>query len=855
MRDMENPSLRDLCSFETFSTSWKHYGYGGDQQELIDREFKRIKGITYLDHAGTTLFPESHIKAFHEDIARNVYGNPHSHNPSSRLTHDTVESVRYRVLEHFNTTPDEYSVIFTSGCTAALKLVADSFPWKSASTDGPGSLFCYLTDNHTSVVGIRGATALQGVAVVPVQPHEVEAKATIRKSTNEEQGSSTPNLFCYPAQSNFSGRKYPLRYVKGIQSQQLYPACEHGGRWFVLLDAACFVGCSPLDLSKHPADFVPISFYKMFGFPTGLGALLVRNETAEILRKSYFGGGTAAAYLVNEKYFVPRPNVVSRFEDGTIAFLDIISLHHGFETLKKLTGSMLNIQLHTFGLARYTYTVLSCLRHSNGKPVMQIHCDNEFQNIVEQGAILNFSLLDCHGRTVGYSQVDKMASLFNIHVRTGCFCNTGICQHYLAISNHDVKTNLQAGHVCGDNIDVVEGRPTGSIRVSFGYMSSFEDCQNFLRFIANCFVDKPFTLDQERLGRLMTSAPVDITASSQSFHPTPITYGKAGHENGQVIGQSVREVPSEEDVSKERKKNGSTHTLTNLFIYPVKSCASFEVAEWPLGPQGLLYDRFWMVVNENGVCLSQKREPKLCLIQPVICLASNTLQLKVSGLKPVAIPLEPSVKNSGLRTSHSKVCGDSVQTVDCGEKVSAWLSEFLGKPCHLIRQSPDFLREIKNGRRKAGDFYLTALSLVNEAQFLLINRASVSILQQHIDNRQESENKDTCLDMERLVQRFRANLVISGQEPFVEESWSHLTIGASQFQVIGRCGRCQMIGVDQKSAARTQEPLRSLSECRSGKVTFGVYLTDQSTRNSTAVPVLSVGAHVIPQISESADNL
>lgn len=136
---------------------------------------------------------------------------------------------------------------------------------------------------------------------------------------------------------------------------------------------------------------------------------------------------------------------------------------------------------------------------------------------------------------------------------------------------------FKAGHVCGDNVDVVEGRPTGSIRVSFGYMSSFEDCQNFLRFLVNCFVDKPFTLDQERLRRLMTSAPVDITESSKSFHPMPITNGPAGHENGQVIGHSVIEVPSEEGVSKERKKNGSTHTLTNLFIYPVKSCASFEV--------------------------------------------------------------------------------------------------------------------------------------------------------------------------------------------------------------------------------------------------------------------------------------
>lgn len=154
--------------------------------------------------------------------------------------------------------------------------------------------------------------AFEGVGTVSVQPHEVERRARKPPTQTNGEECSAPHLFCYPAQSNFSGRKYPLSYVKGIQSQQLYPACEHHGRWFVLLDAACFVSCSPLDLSKYPADFVPVSFYKMFGFPTGLGALLMRNEAAKVLRKTYFGGGTAAAYLVAENFFVPKPNVASR---------------------------------------------------------------------------------------------------------------------------------------------------------------------------------------------------------------------------------------------------------------------------------------------------------------------------------------------------------------------------------------------------------------------------------------------------------------------------------------------------------------------------------------------------------------
>lgn len=229
-----------------------------------------------------------------------------------------------RVLQHFNTTPEEYSVIFTSGCTAALKVVADSFPWRPQSESEAGSHFCYLTDNHTSVVGIRGLTSGRGVAALPVSPQEVEdrAKAEVH---GEDYTCQTPHLFCYPAQSNFSGRKYPLSHVKGIQARRLYPACDHRGRWFVLLDAASHVSCSPLNLQDCPADFIPISFYKVFGFPTGLGALLVRNNAVGILKKTYFGGGTAAAYLSGEDYYVHAANISDRWSPGQACqILDIL---------------------------------------------------------------------------------------------------------------------------------------------------------------------------------------------------------------------------------------------------------------------------------------------------------------------------------------------------------------------------------------------------------------------------------------------------------------------------------------------------------------------------------------------------
>uniref|UniRef100_A0A3B3QAL9 Molybdenum cofactor sulfurase n=1 Tax=Paramormyrops kingsleyae TaxID=1676925 RepID=A0A3B3QAL9_9TELE len=880
--------------------------------------------MTYLDHAGTTLFPESQIKGFFQDLCGSVYGNPHSHNPSSRLTHDTVEHVRYRILQHFNSSPEDYTVVFTAGCTAAIKLVAESFPWT------PASSFCYLTDNHTSVVGIRGLTSPIGVASIPISPEEVEGRAGER-TCPKVGNSQAPHLFCYPAQSNYSGKKYPLWHVKGIRSRELYPSCTREGQWFVLLDASNLVGCSPLDLQECPADFLPVSFYKMFGFPTGLGALIIRNECLDMLKKTYFGGGTAAAYLAGEDYYVPRFNIDGRFEDGTISFLDIIAVNHGFEALHRLTGGMERIQLHTFGLARHTYMMLSCLQHNNGQPVARLYCDTEYQDPSTQGPLLNFNLLDAHGDIVGYSKVQKLASLFNIQLRTGCFCNTGACQHYLGMSDQQVKANLQvrlveesskntapgkvpehssdqfswvpvfifmhycrhyplhlitcpcafnminifscvmivthftwlfsvimrldhcsfvcsyvtillhctlcvqAGHVCGDDVDMIDGWPTGSVRVSFGYMSTFGDIQQLLRFVVDCFVQKPVRLDYIRLNRLHSAS----TCSAFVRHPQSPTRLQIPSPSG--TGEGLEFSHMAVACSPTLRTSNCERTLSQIFIYPVKSCAAIEVTQWAVGPLGLLYDRLWMVVNINGVCLSQKQEPRLCLIQPSIHWACKELCLHATGMKPLSIPLEGNKQNPGVKVFQSKVCGDRVQSVDCGDEAADWISEFLGKPCRLIQQSPGFIRGMKRDHAKP----VAGLSLVNEAQYLMINMASVKFLKEHINERQGPEAEN--LDIQQLIARFRANLVVMGAEPFEEDNWKHVVIGDLVFQVTDLCARCHMIGIDQQTATHMPEPLNSLSACRKGKVTFGVYLVRQHQLDLDHTSTLSVGCPVVPQ--------
>ena len=292
---------------------------------------------------------------------QNVYGNPHSRNPSSQLTTDVIDQVRHRVLEHFHTTAEDYTIIFTSGATGALKLLADSFDWQGkCSGNQCHSHLCYLQQNHTSVIGMREVAAANGAHIIPVlevdiQPvqtcgvnvnfsscRSVKVESAVHENHQTVNGEATHfiskvpsncptkdgvlatgsdckhyNMFAFPAMCNFSGRKYPLQWVESIQTRSVkscHCLCDSNSQsWFVLLDAASYVSSSALDLTSCTADFIPISFYKLFGFPTGLGALLVRNKSAYVLRKCYYGGGSVSATISSERFHVARSSVAERY--------------------------------------------------------------------------------------------------------------------------------------------------------------------------------------------------------------------------------------------------------------------------------------------------------------------------------------------------------------------------------------------------------------------------------------------------------------------------------------------------------------------------------------------------------------
>uniref|UniRef100_A0A1I8I378 Molybdenum cofactor sulfurase n=1 Tax=Macrostomum lignano TaxID=282301 RepID=A0A1I8I378_9PLAT len=734
-----------------------------DVRQLRQLEFPQLNDYVYLDHAGATLYSERQLTRVMQELQSGLYGNPHTQARKSAHTSRLVEEARNSVLKHFNTSNQQHAVIFTSGATAAVKILAESF---QSGQHGAG-LFNYLLDSHTSIVGMREVLRSRGF-VVRCSRTELELESATSSSSDGRV------LFALPAQCNFSGRKLDLSIVDRLKSNNKDA--------YVLLDAASFAATCPLDLTACSADFVCLSFYKMFGYPTGLGALIVRLDRVangeSVLKKAYFGGGTVQC-------------VTACGLSNSLA-----------------AGCSRSVS-ESFDLAQYLARRLSELRHSDGSPVCRLYTDNDYTDWTKQGGIVAFNLVRCDGSFVGYSDLSSRAENYRIQLRVGCFCNVGACQRYLDITDEQLLANLRAGHVCGDGVDLVDGRPTGAVRASFGYMSDESDADALVAMVTDNFViTKPMPV----LPAAAASAPLMSMSRDELAN---LCRG----------GQSA--------ASKAAAESHWPH-LGRIFLYPVKSCAAFEVAaSWPVDRRGFHLDRHWMVVNESGLCLTMKREPRLSQIRPFLDLQRRLLILNspISDQNAV-VPMDAGHQTAAL-CLHSRVCGSRVRLLDCGQAAADWLHSVVGYPCRLVRQDGD--RLAKTGEQ--------AISLANEQQFLLLNEASVAHLLDCI-------GPESPLDLSQLVARFRANLVVRGCQPMSEESWTRLSIGGRQFAAHGVCTRCDMIGIDQDTGESTIEPMRTLSQMKGGALKFGLYVSATASDNTTdkaAKFELSVGDAVIAE--------
>ncbi len=256
--------------------------------------------------------------------------------------------------------------------------------------------------------------------------------------------------------------------------------------------------------------------------------------------------------------------------------------------------------------------------------------------------------------------------------------------------------------------------------------------------------------------------------------------------------------------------------LSELILYPIKSCAGISVREATLTNAGLsvdaVYDREWMVVTEDGQFLTQREYPRMALISPRIKL--DTLELRAPGMLRLEIPLGlPAPEHE--KTIEVKLWDDTWLAYDCDATTAAWFSAAVGTPCRLVRFHPSVTR-IASTRWTGG---VQAPTLFSDGYpVLVIGSASLADL----------NDKLAAAGREALpMNRFRPNLVIDGIDAFEEDYADQFALGEAHLKPVKPCPRCPIPSVDQRTGIPGPDPLDILAGYRAkpaldGAICFGM---------------------------------
>ncbi len=370
----------------------------------------------YLDYAGSALPSKSLLEAIHQQSMRNgcqILGNPHSTGPAAARTNALIESTKKQVLDFFhadagpmylhgkNDANDRigmaedfhpgYDIVFTSGTTEGLRIVGENFDWNGGGEmdrRNVASTLLYAHNSHTSVLGMRELAIAQGAtfrcenleSIVNASsnqfdewaqcgnriPNTNRSDSTCRIKEVEEEGFTktvsieTNHLLVLPLECNFGGTKIKPNFMKESRKSKTY------GKWYTLLDIAKAACTSPINLKKLDPDFACVSFYKLFGAPTGIGALFVKRSSKHLLlsnaigddivslnvsesringrrrRRHYFGGGSVDVVVPRQDIVHVRSSTSSSPLDslvhGTMNFRNIVALTCGINEIHQLGG-------------------------------------------------------------------------------------------------------------------------------------------------------------------------------------------------------------------------------------------------------------------------------------------------------------------------------------------------------------------------------------------------------------------------------------------------------------------------------------------------------------------------------------
>lgn len=259
--------------------------------------------------------------------------------------------------------------------------------------------------------------------------------------------------------------------------------------------------------------------------------------------------------------------------------------------------------------------------------------------------------------------------------------------------------------------------------------------------------------------------------------------------------------------------------LTEIWTYPIKSLGGVALPEAEVQRRGLRYDRRWMLVDEQGLFVSQREIPEMALLGTAFDGPFLHVFSKKNTRLRLQIPLEPPLNE--LEKIQVRVWNDACAARLLPKIINNWFSDVLGHNIRLVYM-PDSARRAVDPNYIAGQI----VSFADGYPYLLIGEASL-------------EELNSRLDEPLPMNRFRPNFVFAGGNAYEEDQWAEFSIGKTLFKGIKPCARCIITTTDQETADRAAEPLKTLNTYRrqGNKVLFGQNVVWLGQKNKASVRV------------------
>jgi uncharacterized protein YcbX len=246
----------------------------------------------------------------------------------------------------------------------------------------------------------------------------------------------------------------------------------------------------------------------------------------------------------------------------------------------------------------------------------------------------------------------------------------------------------------------------------------------------------------------------------------------------------------------------ATYTLSDIYIYPIKSLGGIRLQEALVEKRGLKYDRRWMLTDEKGQFLTQRKFPQMALLQVNITADGLVVTHKQGKMPALLVPFEANDEKSLLVSIWEDVCF----AFEVNPDINKWFSEALGMACKLVHMPDNALRPVDPTYGRPRDI----VNFADGYPFLAIGQESLNDL-------------NSRLKAPVPMNRFRPSLVFTGGKAFDEDTWTEFRIGETTFYPVKPCARCVVTTINQQTAEISAEPLKTLATYRThnNKVLFG----------------------------------